>query len=95
MQAGVAVVFAAQTPEIGEIFRWYRVLTTTSSETMNARSAQALLAAAARAGEVRNALELAKKHDSELVHARGLVGIAQGMLNITPGARWAKMLDLM
>jgi thioredoxin-like negative regulator of GroEL len=59
-----------------------------------AGSVQVLLAAASRNGHVAEARHYIETLNNPLLKARGLIGIAQGLLGKQPGEEWAQSLEL-
>jgi hypothetical protein len=90
-----AITLAKARPEFSFIQKW---LSKTRPEDRYietyAGTTQVLLAAAARNGHTTEVRKYIETMDSPLLKARGLIGVAQGLLQKQPGEEWAQSLGL-
>jgi len=95
VQFQASITLAKAKPEFSFIQKW---LSKTRPEDRYietyAGTTQVLLAAAARNGHTAEARKYFETMDSPLLKARGLIGIAQGLLQKQPGEEWAQSLGL-
>lgn len=95
LQFQASITLAKAKPDFSFIQKW---LSKTRPEDRYidtyAGTTQVLLAAAARNGHTAEARKYIENMDSQLLKARGLIGIAQGLLQKQPGDEWAQSLGL-
>jgi tetratricopeptide (TPR) repeat protein len=95
VQFQAAITLAKMRTEFSFIQKW---LSKTRPEDRYietyAGTTQVLLAAAARDGHTAEARNYIETIDSPLLKTRGLIGIAQGLLQKQPGEEWAQSLGL-
>jgi len=94
-QFEAAITLAKVKPDFPFIQKW---LTRTRPDDRQievyAGTVQVLLASAARNGHTTEARRYVETLNNPLLKARGLIGIAQGLLRKQPGEEWARSLEL-
>lgn len=95
VQSNIAITLAKSTIDIEQIKKWLdKTRPAERYIETHARSTQILLAAAARNGQLHEAVSYVNTLEDPLLKARGLIGIAQGLLGKQPGEQWAESLEL-